>query len=64
MKKPKSKSRLVIHDQRMVTLYGPKDATTKRVRFVERVLTSALRDTAHAFNHDKFPQMRGFKIKL
>ena len=64
MKNRKSKSRLIIYDQRMISLWGPRDASAKRVRFVERVLTTALRDTARAFNHDKFPQMKRFKITV
>ena len=64
MPKLKNKSRLVICDQRLISLWGPRDASAKRLRFVERVLSSALRDTARTFNHDKFPQMKGFKIMV
>jgi hypothetical protein len=59
---PKRKQRMVVHDQRHITLLGPSDASSARIRFVERVLTSALKDLCTAFNHDRFPQMRGFTI--
>lgn len=59
---PKRKQRKVVHDQRCITLLGPSDASKARIRFVEHVLTTALKELCEAFNRDRFPQMRGFII--
>ena len=61
MPKCKGQGRVVC-DQPCLTLLGPADASTARLRFVERVLTSAIGEFCREFNRSRFTQMKGFSL--
>jgi hypothetical protein len=47
----------------MVEVLGPKDASAKRIRFVEDILRGCIRTLDNDFHTSKIPQMKGFSLK-
>jgi hypothetical protein len=44
----------------MITIMGPKDATVKRIRFVEDILRNCIKTLDKDFRKSTIPQMKGF----
>jgi hypothetical protein len=47
----------------MITVMGPRDATVKRIRFVEDILRNCIRTLDRDFRRSRIPQMKGFSLK-
>jgi hypothetical protein len=46
-----------------IDVMGPKDASAKRIRFVEDILRGCIRTLDRDFRTSKIPQMKGFSLK-
>jgi len=57
------KEKPVVCTTLMVTIMGPKDATVRRIRFVEDVLRNAIKTLDRDFRRSRIPQMKGFSLK-
>ena len=57
------KSKAVICTTLMIEVMGPKDASVKRVRFVEDILHGCIRTLNKDFRTSRIPQMKGFSLK-
>jgi len=58
-----TKDKPVICTTLMVEVLGPKDASAKRIRFVEDILRNCIRTLDRDFRKSRIPQMRGFSLK-
>lgn len=47
----------------MITVMGSKDATAKRIRFVEDILRNCIKTLDRDFRRSRIPQMKGFSLK-
>ena len=55
-----NKSKPVVCTTLMITIMGPKDATVKRIRFVEDILRNCIKTLDKDFRKSRIPQMKGF----
>jgi len=44
-------------------IYGPRDASSKRIRFVEDILRNCIKTLDKDFRKSRIPQMKGFSLK-
>jgi hypothetical protein len=47
----------------MIEILGPKDASAKRIRFVEDILRNCLKTLDKDFRKSRIPQMKGFSLR-
>jgi hypothetical protein len=47
----------------MIEILGPKDASAKRIRFVEDVLRNCIKTLDKDFRESRIPQMKGFSLR-
>jgi len=47
----------------MIEILGPKDASAKRIRFVEDILRNCIRTLDKDFRKSRIPQMKGFSLR-
>lgn len=47
----------------MIEIYGPRNASSKRIRFVEDILRNCIKTLDKDFRKSRFPQMKGFSLK-
>jgi hypothetical protein len=57
------KNRPVVCTRLMIEVMGPKDASVKRIRFVEDILRGCIRTLDKDFRRSRIPQMKGFSLK-
>lgn len=60
---PVKREKPVICTTLMVEVLGPKDATVKRIRFVEDILRNCIKSLDRDFRKSRIPQMKGFSLK-
>ena len=60
---PVRKDKPVVCTTLMITVMGPKDATVKRIRFVEDILRNCIKTLDKDFRKSRIPQMKGFSLK-
>jgi hypothetical protein len=47
----------------MIEILGPKDASAKRIQFVEDILRNCIKTLDRDFRKSRIPQMKGFSLK-
>lgn len=47
----------------MIEILGPRDASTKRIRFVEDVLRNCVKALDQDFRKSRIPQMKGLSLR-
>jgi len=47
----------------MIEIHGPRDASSKRIRFVEDILRNCIKALDKDFRKSRIPQMKGFSLK-
>jgi hypothetical protein len=47
----------------MIEILGPKDASAKRIRFVEDILRNCIKTLDKDFRNSRIPQMKGFSLR-
>ena len=47
----------------LIEIFGPMDASRKRILFVEDILRGCIRTLDKGFRTSKIPQMKGFSLK-
>lgn len=47
----------------MIEILGPKDASAKRIQFVEDILRNCIKTLDKDFRKSRIPQMKGFSLK-
>jgi hypothetical protein len=47
----------------MIEIHGPRDASSKRIRFVEDILRNCIMTLDKDFRKSRIPQMKGFSLK-
>jgi hypothetical protein len=47
----------------MIEILGPKDASAKRIRFVEDILRNCIKTLDKDFRKSRIPQMKGFSLR-
>ena len=47
----------------MIEILGPKDASAKRIRFVEHILRNCIKTLDKNFRKSHIPQMKGFSLR-
>ena len=47
----------------MIEIHGPRDASSKRIRFVEDILRNCIKTLDKDFRKSRIPQMKGFSLK-
>ena len=47
----------------MIEIYGPRDVSSKRIRFVEDILRNCIKTLDKDFRKSRIPQMKGFSLK-
>jgi hypothetical protein len=57
------KGKPVICTTLMIEVLGPKDASVKRIRFVEDILRNCIRTLDRDFRKSRIPQMKRFSLK-
>jgi hypothetical protein len=57
------KDKPVICTTLMIEVLGPKDASTKRIKFVEDILRGCIRTLDKDFRTSRIPQMKGFSLR-
>ena len=57
------KDKPVVCTTLMITVMGSKDATAKRIRFVEDILRNCIKTLDRDFRRSRIPQMKGFSLK-
>ncbi len=57
------KEKPVICTTLMVTVMGPRDASVKRIRFVEDILRNCIKTLDRDFRRSRIPQMKGFALR-
>jgi len=57
------RSKPVVCTTLMITVMGSKDATAKRIRFVEDILRNCIKTLDRDFRRSRIPQMKGFSLK-
>jgi hypothetical protein len=57
------KEKPVICTTLMVSVMGPKDASVKRIRFVEEILRNCIKTLDRDFRKSRIPQMKGFSLR-
>jgi hypothetical protein len=57
------KNKPVVCTTLMIEVMGPKDASGKRIRFVEDILRGCICTLDKDFRTSRIPQMKGFSLK-
>jgi hypothetical protein len=57
------KNKPVVCTSLHIEIMGPKDASTKRIRFVEDILRDCISTLDKDFRNGKIPQTKGFSLK-
>jgi hypothetical protein len=57
------KNKPVVCTTLMIEVMGPKDASTKRIRFVEDILRACIKTLDKDFRRSRIPQMKGFSLR-
>jgi len=47
----------------MIEIHGPRDASSKRIRFVEDILRNCIKTLDKDFRKSRIPQMKGFSLR-
>ena len=47
----------------MIEILGPRDASAKRIQFVEDLLRNCIKTLDRDFRKSRIPQMKGFSLK-
>jgi hypothetical protein len=47
----------------MIEILGPRDASAKRIQFVEDILRNCIKTLDRDFRKSRIPQMKGFSLK-
>jgi hypothetical protein len=53
----------VVSTTLMIEILGPKDASAKRIRFVENILRNCIKTLDKDFRKSRIPQMKGFSLR-
>jgi hypothetical protein len=53
----------VVSTTLMIEILGPKDASAKRIRFVEDILRNCIKTLDRDFRKSRIPQMKGFSLR-
>jgi len=53
----------VVSTTLMIEILGPKDASAKRIRFVEDILRNCIKTLDKDFRKSRIPQMKGFSLR-
>ena len=53
----------VVSTTLMIEILGPKDASAKRIRFVEDILRNCIETLDMDFRKSRIPQMKGFSLR-
>jgi hypothetical protein len=60
---PVRKEKPVVCTTLMITVMGPREASAKRIRFVEDILRNCIKTLDRDFRRSRIPQMKGFSLR-